>query len=107
MPPLAALTLLGLSLGATLAACTNPPSPAPVANALPPPPIDGTYGGIMELSRGDAINPGNQYPITLHVENHAFTYQLNQPQAVGSPSLCSRPRSGRTEDSTRDRARIP
>jgi hypothetical protein len=37
MPPLAALTLLGLSLGATLAACTNPPSPAPVANALPPP----------------------------------------------------------------------
>jgi hypothetical protein len=41
----------------------------------------------MELSRGDAINSGNQNPITLHVENHAFTYQLNQPQADWNPVI--------------------
>jgi hypothetical protein len=87
MPPLVAITVLGLSLGATLAACTNSPSPAPIANVPSPQPIDGTYGGLMQLNRGDAINCGNENPITLHVANHAFTYQLNQPQAEWKPVI--------------------
>jgi hypothetical protein len=41
----------------------------------------------MQLSRGDAINCGNDNPITLHVANHAFTYRLNQPQAEWRPVI--------------------
>jgi hypothetical protein len=41
----------------------------------------------MQLNRGTAINCGNDNPITLHVENHAFTYQLNQPQAEWKPVI--------------------
>jgi hypothetical protein len=87
MPRLVAFTVLGLSLGAALAACSNPPPPGPVVPAPPLPPIDGTYGGVMQLNRGTAINCGNDNPITLHVENHAFTYQLNQPQAEWKPVI--------------------
>ncbi len=87
MPPLVAFTVLGLSIGVTLAACSNPPPPGPKLSAPPPPPIDGTYGGVMQLNRGNAINCGNDNPITLHVENHAFTYQLSQPQAEWKPVI--------------------
>ena len=57
MPPLLAITALSAALGAMLAACSSPPPPAPIATAPPlqPVPIDGTYGGLMQLSRGDAI----------------------------------------------------
>jgi hypothetical protein len=41
----------------------------------------------MQLSRGQAINCGNENPITLHVANHAFSYQLNQPQAEWKPVI--------------------
>jgi hypothetical protein len=85
MPPPVAITVLGLCLGVTLAACSNQGSQAPIAFVPPPPPIDGTYGGVMQLSRGEAINCGNESPITLHVASHAFTYKLNQPQAEWKP----------------------
>jgi hypothetical protein len=87
MPPFVAIIVLGFSLGVTLVACSNSPSPAPIANMPSPQPIDGTYGGMMQLSRGDAINCGNENPITLHVADHAFTYQLNQPQVVWKPVI--------------------
>jgi len=87
MPPSAAITVLGLSLGITLTACSGPPAPAPIANVPPPPPIDGTYDGVMQLSRGAAINCGNENPIMLHVANHAFTYRLNQPRAEWNPVI--------------------
>jgi hypothetical protein len=41
----------------------------------------------MQLSRGEAINCGNDNPITLHVVDHAFTYRLNQPQAEWRPVI--------------------
>ena len=41
----------------------------------------------MQLNCGEAITCGNDNPITLHVENHAFTYQLNQPQAAWKPVI--------------------
>jgi hypothetical protein len=87
MPPSFAMAVLSLCLGAALTACGSPPPPAPIANAPPPPPIDGTYGGVMELNRGESITCGNENPITLHVVNHAFTYQLNQPQADWNPVI--------------------
>jgi hypothetical protein len=87
MPPLVAITMLGLSIGVTLVACGNAPSPAPIANVSPPQPIDGTYGGTMQLSRGDAIKCGNENPITLHVAAHGFPDRLNQPQAEWKPVI--------------------
>jgi hypothetical protein len=87
MSPPVAITLLGLCLGVMLTACNGSTSPPPIAFAPPPPPIDGTYGGVMQLSRGDAINCGNENPITLHVANHAFTYELKQPQAEWKPII--------------------
>ena len=89
MPPLRAITVLSVALSTMLAACSSPPPPAPIATAPPPQPvpIDGTYGGVMQLSRGDAMNCGNENPITLHVEDHAFTYQLTQPQAEWKPVI--------------------
>ena len=87
MPRLVAFTMLGLSVGATLAACNNPPPPGPFVPVPALPPIDGTYGGVMQLNCGSAISCGNDNPITLHVENHAFTYQLNQPQAEWKPVI--------------------
>jgi hypothetical protein len=85
MPPSVAIAELGLCLGVMLTACS--PQPVSVVNAPPPPPIDGTYGGVMQLSRGDAVSCGNENPITLHVANHAFTYQLHQPQAEWRPVI--------------------
>ncbi len=87
MPPSFATTIVSLCLGVALTACNGPSSPAPIANAPPPPPIDGTYGGLMQLSRGDPVSCGNENPFTLHVANHAFTYQLNQPQADWRPFI--------------------
>ncbi len=78
--------MLGLCLGTTLIACSGPPAPAAVA-IVTPPPLDGTYGGVMQLNRGEAIACGNENPITLHVANHAFTYHLNQPQAEWQPVI--------------------
>ena len=86
MHRLIAMTMWSVAVGATLAACSSSPShitapaPRPVA-------IDGTYGGVLQLSRGQAINCGNTDPITLHVKNHAFTYQLDQPQADWRPVI--------------------
>jgi hypothetical protein len=89
MPPLRAITVLSVALSTILAACSSPPPPAPIATAPPPQPvpIDGTYGGVMQLSRGDAMNCGNENPITLHVEDHAFTYRLTQPRAEWKPVI--------------------
>ena len=87
MPPFVAITMLGLSIGVTLVACSNSPLPAPIANVPSPQPIDGTYGGVMQLSRGEAIKCGNEDPITLRVIDHGFTYQLHQPQAEWKPVI--------------------
>jgi hypothetical protein len=81
-----ATVVVGLSLG-TLVACSNSPSPAAIADVPSPQPIDGTYGGTMQLSRGDPVNCGNENPITLYVANRAFTYELNQPQAEWKPVI--------------------
>lgn len=89
MPRLIATTVLSVVLGAALVSCESTPSPAPVA-AGPGPrpvPIDGNYDGVMQLSRGDAINCGNQNSITLNVKDHAFTYRLDQPQAEWRPVI--------------------
>jgi hypothetical protein len=94
MPPSAAITVLSLFLGVTLTACNDRPSPAPIASVPPPPPIDGTYGGVMQLSRGDPIKCGNENPITLQVADHAFTYRLNQPQAEWKPVIVFAARIG-------------
>jgi hypothetical protein len=89
-PGLATLRLatLGAALSATLAGCSSPSAPASAAAPPPKPvPIDGTYGGVMQLSRGEAINCGNQNPITLQVMNQTFTYRLDQPQADWRPTI--------------------
>jgi hypothetical protein len=89
MPRLLAIIVLGLIQGAVLAACSNPPPPTPVAGARPlqAVPIDGTYGGVMQLTRGDAMNCGDENPITLQVRDNAFTYRLSQPQADWKPVI--------------------
>jgi len=89
MRSLIAMTVLAVATGATLAGCGNSPQPAPVASApLPQPvPIDGTYGGVMQLSRGDAINCGNENPITVQVKNQIFTWRLDQPRAEWRPFI--------------------
>ena len=84
MPRLVAVALISVAMGSLLAACSSPPPP-PAAAPPPPQPIDGTYGGIMQLSRGDAMNCGDGNPITLQVQNHSFTYQLSQPRAEWKP----------------------
>lgn len=78
-----------VALGGLLAACGSAPPPAPVAQVPPlrPVPIDGTYGGLMTLARGDAINCGNQNEFTLQVENHGFSYQLAQPAVNWRPVI--------------------
>jgi hypothetical protein len=79
---------LGATLGATLAGCGSaPPSVSATAPTPKPVPIDGTYGGVMQLSRGEIINCGNQNPITLQVKNQTFTYRLDQPQADWRPTI--------------------
>jgi hypothetical protein len=87
MPPSIAMTVLGVALGATLTACSSSPPPVAAAPAVHPVPIDGRYDGIMQLSRGDAINCGNQNPITLQVKNQIFSYELDQPSAVWRPTI--------------------
>jgi hypothetical protein len=61
-----------------LAGCSSPPPPAPVAPPGPPVPIDGTYGGLMTLTRGLPGNCGNQNEFTLQVVNGAFSFRMNQ-----------------------------
>ena len=85
---------LTCSLGAfgisALAACgTSDPPPAPAAPSRPVP-IDGSYNGILQLTRGDAINCGNQDPVVLQVADRSFTYQLRQPRADWAPVLVFR-----------------
>jgi hypothetical protein len=87
MPPSIAITVLGVALGATLAACSSSPPPVATAPSVQPVPIDGHYDGVMQLSRGDAINCGNENPITLQVKNQTFTYQLAQPRAEWRPVI--------------------
>jgi hypothetical protein len=76
---------LGAAVG--LPGCSSQPAPADPAPALKPVPIDGTYGGEMQLSRGDPVSCGNQNPISLVVRDHSFTYRLNQPQADWKPFI--------------------
>jgi hypothetical protein len=88
MPRLSAITVLGVAVGTILAGCSPSQPPPAVATAPPRPvPIDGTYGGVMQLSRGDAMNCGNENPITLQVQNHTFTYRLAQPRAEWKPVI--------------------
>ena len=88
MPRLNAITLLGVAVGTILAGCNpSPPLPAVATAPARPVPIDGTYGGVMQLSRGDAMNCGNENPITLQVQNHSFTYRLAQPRAEWKPVI--------------------
>lgn len=107
MPRSITIAALGMVLGATLAGCnTSPPAMPPPSAAVAPPPagsanappvsatppsqpmaIDGIYRGAMQLSRGRAINCGNDDAITLRVKNHAFTYRLQQPQADWRPTI--------------------
>lgn len=68
----------------TLAACNRPPPPAAVTAPVP---IDGTYGGFRQLSRGQAIDCGNLDTISIQVKSHAFTYRLSQPQADWRPVI--------------------
>jgi hypothetical protein len=72
-----------------VAGCVSAPPATPVAAAPPPRPVpvDGTYGGLMQLTRGDAMNCGDQDPITLRVTNHTFSFRLSQPQAEWKPEI--------------------
>jgi hypothetical protein len=87
MPPSVAVTVLSVALGMTMAGCSSPPAPAAAVSPPEPVPVDGTYGGVMQLSRGDAINCGDENPITLQVKDHVFTYQLSQPRAEFKPVI--------------------
>jgi hypothetical protein len=79
-----ASTMLGVAMSGMLTACsTPPPPPAP----LPPVLLDGTYSGVMQLSRGDAITCGNNNPITVQIQNRMFNYNLAQPQAEWKPMI--------------------
>jgi hypothetical protein len=75
-----------LSAAIGLPGCSKPapadPGPPPL-----PVPIDGTYGGVMQLSRGDPMNCGNQDPISIVVKDHSFTFRLSQPQASWKPFI--------------------
>jgi hypothetical protein len=87
MSGLVAVAAVSVALGVTLAACS---SPLPPLASVPPPkpvPIDGTYGGVMQLSRGDAITCGDENPITLQVTDNILTYQLSQPRAEWKPVI--------------------
>jgi hypothetical protein len=86
MPRLVAVAVISVAVGSLLAACSSPPPPAAAAPPKPVP-IDGTYGGVMQLSRGDAMNCGDENPITLEVKDRSFTYQLNQPRAEWKPII--------------------
>jgi hypothetical protein len=79
------VTALGAAVG--LPGCSSPPAPADPGPPSKPVPIDGTYGGVMQLSRGNAMSCGNQNPISLVVKDHTFTYRLNQPQADWKPFI--------------------
>jgi hypothetical protein len=88
MPKLVAVAaVLSVAVGMTLVGCSSPPPPVAAAPPPKPAPIDGTYGGLMQLSRGDAMSCGDENPITLQVQNHAFTYQLSQPRAEWKPVI--------------------
>ncbi len=82
-------SILAAALGAAVgvSACSSQPAPADPAPPPKPVPIDGTYGGVMQLSRGDAMNCGNTNPISLVVQDHTFTYRLSQPQAGWKPFI--------------------
>jgi hypothetical protein len=88
MPRLRAITELGVAVATLLAGC-SPGQPPPAVATAPSRsvPIDGTYGGVMQLTRGDAMNCGNENPITLQVQNHTFTYRLGQPRAEWKPVI--------------------
>jgi hypothetical protein len=80
-------TIVALVLGLSLAACGTTSAPTPVAAPSPPVPIDGTYGGVMQLIRGSAMNCGDQVDFTLRIVNHAFTFKLPQPTAEWKPVI--------------------
>ena len=87
MPRLVAVAVISVAVGNLLAACSTPPPPAAAAPPPKPVPIDGTYGGVMQLSRGDAMSCGDENPITLEVKDHSFTYRLSQPRAEWKPNI--------------------
>jgi hypothetical protein len=96
--------IAGFVLSIVLAACasTSPPmvtvpigSSAPVIASVPGPPvpIDGTYGGVLALTRGNSYC-GDQDPFTLQVVNHAFSFRLPQPRAEWKPFIIFNGRIG-------------
>nr|WP_294514181.1 hypothetical protein [uncultured Rhodopila sp.] len=84
MPRLAAVCVLSAFV---LASCSSPPPPVAALPQAAPVPIDGTYGGVMQLTRGGAMNCGDENPITLQVTGHSFTYRLSQPGAEWKPVI--------------------
>ncbi len=74
---------------AALTDCANTPPPAPIVAASPTQavPIDGTYGGLMQLTRGSAMSCGDQDRFMLRVTNRSFTFQLAQPRAEWKPVI--------------------
>ena len=86
MRRLIVMSMSSVLMSAALVSCGTSP-PAVVNAASRPLPVDGTYGGVMQLSRGTALGCGNADAITLRVKDHAFTYQLNQPQADWRPVI--------------------
>ena len=60
---------------------------ATIAPISGPQPVDGAYGGIMQLIRGDESTCGNTNEFSLRVANRSFTYRLSQPQIDWRPTL--------------------
>ncbi|MFL5252653.1 MAG: hypothetical protein ACJ8AI_07125 [Rhodopila sp.] len=59
----------------------------PIAPVSGPQPVDGTYGGMMQLIRGAEMICGNTNEFRLQVINQSFTYQLSQPTVDWKPVL--------------------
>ncbi len=72
-------TAVATALVAGCAKDQSPPMSAPIAPISGPQPVDGTYGGLMQLIRGDVMNCGNTNEFQLQVVNQTFTYRLTQP----------------------------
>lgn len=80
-------SIMAAAIGAGCSKDTPPPMSYPIAPISGPQPIDGTYGGLMQLIRGDAINCGNTNEFRLQVTNQSFTFKLAQPQVDWKPQI--------------------